>query len=120
MEENESSMINMENISNSIERFEEDTSDVQPVPVVQVEETEGQMNISRCLSASIDCQDDMHMNEMSNKDIISDDDQSRLSFVMKEKLHALTSNIRCRTSQVNKIKSLKHLINRDNCCNKCN
>lgn len=91
-------------ISNSIERLslvtEENISNMQPKAQMLVED-DGRMSISRCSSVSADWQGDMQMNEMNDENIIDDDDgQSSLSFIMKEKLHALTDNIRRRTSQV--------------------
>ncbi|VDM93420.1 unnamed protein product [Onchocerca ochengi] len=55
------------------------------------------------LSLKIDYRDDdMQMNEMNIKDCTDGDgdDQSKLSFRMKEKLHTLTGDIRRRTSQM--------------------
>ncbi|CAG9529748.1 unnamed protein product, partial [Cercopithifilaria johnstoni] len=105
MDENEGSIINKKDISNSIEKerlsLEESISGIQSEVKVKVEETDREVGIGRYPSASNSCQDDMQMNEMIKKDIGNDDDdKSRLSFIMKEKLHALTDNMRCRNSQI--------------------
>ncbi|VBB30853.1 unnamed protein product [Acanthocheilonema viteae] len=91
---------------NSIEKLslvtEENISNIQSEREA-VEKADGQMSMSiqRCSSASVGWPDDMLTSEMSRTGIDSDcDDQSRLSFIMKEKLHALTGNMRRRTSQM--------------------
>ncbi|EFO24950.2 hypothetical protein LOAG_03533 [Loa loa] len=103
MEENEDSTIN-NNVFHSVERLpavtEGNIPDIQLETLVQVEEIEGQASIPRCPSASTDWRDNMQMNEIITKVISDGDNHSRLSFIMKGKLHALTGSIRRRTSQV--------------------
>uniref|UniRef100_A0A0R3S550 Ovate family protein n=1 Tax=Elaeophora elaphi TaxID=1147741 RepID=A0A0R3S550_9BILA len=95
-----------EDISNSIETLslisEGDTSNIQSETQAQVGQTSGQLSVPRCPSISVSWPDDMQMNEINGRNISGDgdDEQLELSFIMKEKLHAFTDNMRRRTSQM--------------------
>ncbi|VDO46007.1 unnamed protein product [Onchocerca flexuosa] len=106
MKENEGSAINRKkDISDSGERSSLKSKGGRK----QVEEMDEVSILGNPRSVSVDCQDDdMQMNEMNAKDCTDGDgdDQSRLSFRMKEKLHSLTGNIRHRTSQVAQVSNI--------------
>ncbi|VIO95331.1 Uncharacterized protein BM_BM3873 [Brugia malayi] len=92
MEENDNLIINKKDTSNLIDKLSVITEESV---VEKIEKTKDEMGNQKFY------QSDMQMNELTVKDISEDDDeQLKLSDNMKEKLHTLTGNIRCRTSQM--------------------
>ncbi|KAK6105660.1 Cyclic nucleotide-binding domain family protein [Brugia pahangi] len=92
MEESDNLIINKKDTSNLIDKLSVITEESA---VEKFEKTEDEMGNQKFY------QSDMQMNELTVKDISEDDnEQLKLSDNMKEKLHTLTGNIRCRTSQM--------------------
>ncbi|EJW79246.1 hypothetical protein WUBG_09846, partial [Wuchereria bancrofti] len=102
MEANDNLIINRKDTSNLVEKLsaltDEIISDVQPGALEKIKKSKGEVDNQNFL---FDYQGDMQMSELTSKDISKgDDDQSRLSDNIKEKLHTLAGNMRCRTSQM--------------------
>uniref|UniRef100_A0A915PTY4 Uncharacterized protein n=1 Tax=Setaria digitata TaxID=48799 RepID=A0A915PTY4_9BILA len=89
---NESSIMNKHS-SNSIEKLSLEIPNAHCNILEQNEEIQEQNQPSNSFEG------DVQMTGLCTNDISDADNQSRLSFIMKEKLHALAGNIRRRTSQ---------------------
>lgn len=83
-----SDIVDEKDISNSMESIRLATEEkIRSETEVKIDESKREVNIERSPPVSIGWQDNMQMNKLSKEGTSSDNDQSKLSFIMKVKLH---------------------------------